>query len=146
MFTGRKSYSNAILKKFLNDQNVPLDFYDASFKVNYSNPDIIDNGKFLLFGFLSGDKLNSLNPKEEDFNWSTNLLGFEWLQVHNAPMYSKVAISLSRFDGEVIPNLSKLKPRKNFVSDFSGTMDFTYLQDSEDEIGAGFHFKIPVRI
>lgn len=142
MFTGRKSYSNDILKKFLNDQNVPLDFYDASFKVNYSNPDLIDNGKFLLFGFISGDKLNSPNPSEEDFNWSTNLIGFEWFQVHNAPLYSKVGISLSRFDGEVIPNLSKLKPRKNFVSDFSGTMDFTYLQDSEDEISAGFHFKI----
>ncbi len=142
MFTGRKSYSNSILKKFLNDQNVPIDFYDASFKVNYSNPDLIENGKFLLFGFLSGDKLNSKNPREEDFNWSTNLIGFEWLQVHNAPMFSKVGISLSRFDGEVIPNQSKLKPRKNMVSDFSGTMDFTYMQDSEDEIAAGFHFKI----
>jgi hypothetical protein len=142
ILTGRKSYSNSILKKFLNDQNVPIDFYDASFKINYSNPALIENGKFLLFGFLSGDKLNSKNPREEDFNWSTNLMGFEWLQVHNAPMYSKVGISLSRFDGEVIPNQSKLKPRKNLVSDFSGTMDFTYMQDSEDELGAGFHFKI----
>jgi hypothetical protein len=142
ILTGRKSYSNSILKKFLNDENVPIDFYDASFKVNYSNPALIENGKFLLFGFLSGDKLNSKNPREEDFNWSTNLVGFEWLQVHNAPMYSKVGISLSRFDGEVIPNESKLKPRKNLVSDFSGTMDFTYMQDSEDELGAGFHFKI----
>lgn len=142
MFTGRKSYSTSILKKFLNDQNVPIDFYDASFKVNYSNPDLIDNGKFFLFGFFSGDKLNSKDEREEDFNWSTNLIGFEWLQVHNAPMYSKVGISLSRFNGEVIPNQSKLKPRTNSVSDFSGTMDFTYMQDSEDEIGAGFHFKI----
>ncbi|NWF90325.1 MAG: TonB-dependent receptor [Ignavibacteriaceae bacterium] len=142
MFTGRKSYSNSILKKFLNDKNVPIDFYDASFKINYSNPDFIENGKFSLFGFLSGDKLNSVNPKEEDFDWSTNLIGFEWLQVHKAPIYSKVTVSLSQFNGEVIPNESKLKPRKNAVSDFSGTMDFTYLQDSEDEIGAGFHFKI----
>lgn len=142
MLTGRKSYSNSILKKFLNDQDVPLDFYDATFKLNYSNPEIIENGKFSLFGFISGDKLNSQNPLDEDFKWNSNLIGFEWFQVHNSPLYSKVLISLSRFDGEVIPNGSKLKPRRNNVSDFSGTMDFTYLQDSEDEIAAGFHFKI----
>lgn len=142
MFTGRKSYSSSILNKFLSEQNVPINFCDASFKVNYSNPDLIDNGKFSLFGFISGDKLDSENPLEEDFYWNTNLIGFEWLQVHNAPMFSKVVISVSQFDGEVIPNQSKLKPRKNLVSDFSGTMDFTYVQDSEDEIGAGFHFKI----
>jgi hypothetical protein len=142
MLTGRKSYSSSILNKFLSEQNVPINFYDASFKVNYSNPDLIDNGKFSLFGFLSGDKLDSENPLEEDFYWNTNLIGFEWLQVHNAPMFSKVVVSVSQFDGEVIPNQSKLKPRKNLVNDFSGTMDFTYVQDSEDEIGAGFHFKI----
>ncbi len=142
IFTGRKSFSNSILRKFLNDQNVPIDFYDASFKINYSNPGLIENGKFSIFGFMSGDKLDSKNPLEEDFNWSTNLIGFEWFQVHNAPIYSKVGISINHFSGEVIPHESKLKPRNNSVSDFSGNMDFTYMQDSEDEISAGFNFKI----
>lgn len=50
--TGRKSYNNDILKKFLNEQSAPIDFYDYSFKLNYSNPDFMPISKFTVSGFL----------------------------------------------------------------------------------------------
>lgn len=59
LITGRKSVNSEILKKFLDDQSVPMDFYDFSFKVNTNNP-FIENGKFIFYGFLSGDKLKMM--------------------------------------------------------------------------------------
>ncbi len=141
IMTGRKSFSTGILKKFLNDQNVPIDFYDASFKLNYSDPDFLNNGRFLLFGFLSGDNINYDDPGKEDFNWDNNLLGFEWLQVYDVPLYSRLGISLSRFNGKVNPNGSDIKPKENKVSDVNLSFDLTNVFESKDELGVGFNFK-----
>lgn len=140
MITGRKSYSQDILKKFLNDQNVPIDFYDASVKLNVENP-FIPNGRFHFFGFLSRDDLKNNNPFKEDFNWENNIFGFQWVQVYDSPLFTTLGLSLSQFAGEVVPNLSNAKPRKNEIKDFNMSLDFNYLFDSKDEIGLGFAFK-----
>lgn len=79
--SGRKSYSTEILKKFLDDRNVPADFYDFAFKANYSNPDFVHGGKFTINGFFSGDKIKNTDPRIEDFKWSNNAFGFKWFQV-----------------------------------------------------------------
>ncbi|MCU7514327.1 MAG: TonB-dependent receptor, partial [Ignavibacteria bacterium] len=55
--TGRRSYSSDIYKKFLNDKNIPLDFYDLSFKLNYSNPEFVEGSKITIQGLLSDDRL-----------------------------------------------------------------------------------------
>lgn len=141
IITGRKSFSTEILKKFLNDQNVPIDFYDASFKLNYSNPEVLNNGRFLLFGFLSGDNIDYEDPAKEDFNWNNGILGFEWLQVYDVPLYSRLGISLSRFNGKINPNQSDIRPKENEVSDVNLSFDLTNVFDSKDELGAGFNFK-----
>jgi hypothetical protein len=142
MLTGRKSFSNEILKKFLNDQNVPVDFYDFSFKLNYSSKGFLDNAKFSLFGFYSGDNLKYDDPSRENFKWINNLLGVEWFQIYDAPLFSKVSVSSSNFSGEVIPNGSDLKPRRNNVNDVSISADFTYVFDSKDEFDGGIIFKV----
>ena len=142
MLTGRKSFSNQILKKFLNDQNIPIDFYDLSFKLNYSSNDFMNNAKFSLFGFYSGDNLKYADPSRENFKWINNLLGIEWFQIYDAPLFSKVAVSSSNFSGEVIPNESNLKPRRNNVNDVSISADFTYVFDSKDEFDGGIIFKV----
>lgn len=141
ILTGRKSFSTGILNKFLNDQNVPIDFYDASFKLNYSNPEILNNGRFLLFGFLSGDNINYDDPAKEDFNWNNNILGFEWLQVYDVPLYSRLGLSFSGFNGKVNPNESDIKPKENKVNDVNFSFDLTNVFDSKDELGVGFNFK-----
>ncbi len=39
------------------------------------------------------------------------------------------------FEGEVIPNLSSLKPRYNEIKDFTITFDMNVVYDNRDEIG-----------
>ncbi|MFH0735138.1 MAG: TonB-dependent receptor [bacterium] len=140
MLTGRKSYSNEILKKFLNEQTLPIEFYDVSFKINTANP-LIENGKFIIYGFLSSDKLKNENPAKEDFSWDNNIIGFDWLQVYDSPLYSKLSLSSSKFNGEVIPNYSSSKQRKNEVIDNTFSFDMTYIYESKDELSLGFALK-----
>ena len=142
ILTGRKSFSNKILEKFLNDQNVPINFYDFSFRLNYSSNAFLGNAKFSLFGFYTSDNLKYADPSRENFKWTNNLLGVEWFQVYDAPLFSRVAFSSSSFSGEVIPNGSNLKPRRNKVNDVTGSADFTYVFDSKDEFGGGIIFKV----
>ena len=139
--TGRKSYSTEILRKFLNNQDAPIDFYDASFKLNYSNPNFIKGSKFIVDGFSSGDKLISGNPLVEDLKWSNNILGMRWFQVTDSPIFFDLGLSMSNFDGEVIPKLSSAKPKTNNVSDLTFNMNFTYIYDSKDELHVGLDVK-----
>lgn len=141
ILTGRKSFSNDILKKFLNDQTVPIDFYDFSFKLNYSDPSIIDNGRFYIFGFISSDDLDDPDPLKEDYKWSNNLIGFEWIQIYDVPLFSRLGLSLSNFEGEVIPNETDFKPRNNKVDDFTISLDLNYVWENKDELGFGVEFK-----
>jgi hypothetical protein len=141
MVTGRMSYNNEVLKKFFNEQTVPIDFYDLSFKLNYSSADIFENAKFAVFGFFSDDNVDYEDPLREQFRWKNNLVGFEWLQVYDVPLLSRLGISLSTFEGEVIPNLSSLKPRYNEIKDFTISFDMNVVYENRDEIGLGLKLK-----
>lgn len=142
IFTGRKSYSTDVLKKFLNDETVPIDFYDASFKLNYSSSDIFNNAKFVVFGFLSSDKIKYDDPLREEYSWKNNLFGFEWLQVYDVPIFSRLGISLSNFEGVIIPNASALKSRNNQLKDFSINYDLNIITASKDEMAFGLNIKL----
>ncbi len=123
IFTGRQSYSTEILKKFLNNQSAPISFYDLSFKLNYSNPDFIKGSKFIVTSFLSGDNLNNNNPFLENMNWSNKLLGFDWFQLTDSPLYFDLGVSWSGFSGNVDPKLSSAKPKNNQLDDITLKMD-----------------------
>ncbi len=141
MLTGRKSLSNDVLKNFMNEQNLPIDFYDYSFKVNYSDPNIIKNGRFYLFGFFTNDNLDDKDPLAEDYKWKNDLIGFEWIQIYDVPLYSRLGISTSSFTGKVIPNKSEYKPKTNEIDDMTLKFDFNYVWSSKDELSFGFEFK-----
>jgi outer membrane receptor protein involved in Fe transport len=141
LVSARKSYSTDVLNKFLGDQTVPLDFYDLSFKLNYSSKEIFSNAKFSLFGFRSSDVVDYNDPLREKFNWENNLIGFEWLQIYDVPLISRLGISYSNFEGEVIPNSSSLKPQRNTVNDFNLSFDMNVVYDNKDELGGGIEFK-----
>ena len=141
IFTGRQSYSTEILKKFLNNQSAPISFYDLSFKLNYSNPDFIKGSKFIVTSFISGDNLNNNNPFLENMNWSNKLLGFDWFQLTDSPLYFDLGVSWSGFSGNVDPKLSSAKPKNNQLDDITLKMNFNYVYESKDELSIGAEIK-----
>lgn len=141
MINGRKSLSNQVLGKFYKDIEVPADFYDLSFKLNYADNYFNRNGRYFLFGFFSNDRLDYGDPTQPNFNWGTSLVGIEWVQTYDAPLFSTFRINYSRFNGETEQNASTLKSRKNEVRDISISGDFTFLYDSKDELSTGIMLK-----
>lgn len=139
ILTGRKSFSNQIIKKFLNENNVPVDFYDLSFKANYLDVDFLPGSKFSVSGFSSSDNLNNIDPQVEDYNWKSNAYGFKWFQASDAPLFFELGLSISNFKGVTEPKFSGKTPLENKVSDIALKMDFTYVFDNRDEINVGFH-------
>ena len=135
--TGRKSYNSSVLKSFLNNKTIPFDFYDASLKLNYANQNFIPGGKFVLHYFLSGDKINNENSLKQDFEWKNNVFGFSWFQVFNIPLFSELNISVSNFEGKVIPNFSGAAAENNELTDISFNYKFNYVYDNKNEIAAG---------
>ncbi|GAB1351031.1 TonB-dependent receptor [Ignavibacteriales bacterium] len=142
LFTGRKSYRPEAVQKFLNNRSAPFEFYDLSFKLNYSNPEFYENGWFTLHGFFSDDKIENKNLSKEDYYFNNSSFGLNWYQVWASPLYSNMSFIYTTFEGEVVPNLTTSKPRKNIIADFTSNWDFTYIFDSRDELWAGFHNKI----
>lgn len=142
MINGRKSFSNQILGKFYNDSQVPADFYDLSFKLNYADDYLNKNGRYFLFGFFSNDKLDYGDPTQPSFSWNTSVIGFEWVQTYDSPLFSTFRINYSGFEGKTEQNASTLKSKKNFVKDIGLSGDFTFLYDSRDELSTGMMLKI----
>ncbi|MBN2570984.1 MAG: TonB-dependent receptor [Ignavibacteriales bacterium] len=139
--SGRKSYSTSMIKKFYNEEKIPFDFYDAAFKINYSDPDFIKGSKITLNGFFSDDKLINEDPYIENFKWNNELFGFHWFQVGDSPLFFDINLSYSHFLGEIIPNLSSVRPLKNEITDFSIKSNYTYVYENNNEIGFGIHIK-----
>ncbi len=138
ILSGRKTYSDQILKKFLNYKSIPLDFYDLSFKVNYSNPDFAKDTKFSVHGFFSGDEINNNNSLREDFKWNNSVVGFNVFSIlPESPMYIEMGLSLSNYSGKVIPNYSESKKRLNDLNDISYFVDVNYIYSSRDELSTG---------
>ena len=140
--TTRFSYSDEITKKFLNNETVPIDFYDVSAKLNYSSPKIFNDAKFSLFTFLSSDNIKYSDPTREEYSWKNFLLDFEWIQIYDAPFFSRLGISSSNFEGKIIPKGSNLKPLNNEVKDVTISFDLNAVLDSKDEIDFGLMIKM----
>jgi len=135
--TGRKSHSSRILGKLLNKGRLPFDFYDASVKINYSNPDFIPGAKFVAHFFTSGDMLKNSNLLKENFFWSNNIFGFSWFEVFKFPLIFELNVSVSDFKGEVNPNESTARLIKNKLREISLNYRFNYLYDNNDEFSGG---------
>lgn len=139
--SGRKSYSSDILSKFLNDKNVPADFYDFSFKLYYNNPEFLKGGSFSIHGFFSNDKITNSNPKIEDYALKNDVFGFKWFYVGDVPLFLELGLHYSKFKGDLIPKQSNTLQRNNELSEIALTADMTYMFETKDELGVGFHIK-----
>ena len=142
IITGRKSYSNEILKKFTNNKSIPIDFYDASFKVNYSNPDILPISKFTLYGFTSKDKIDYKDKLHADFNWSNSNFGFNLFNaVKNSAAFADFSMYYSGFSGSEIPNSSNSRHIENKLDDYTFKLDLSYIFSDKNEVYDGFKVK-----
>lgn len=142
IITGRKSTFHDVLKRFLNFKDVPFDFHDLSFKFNYTSTTTRSLTKFYVHGFNSLDKLVNNDPGKADYNWTNNIYGAYLFQAwEDVPIYSESSFSTSNFSGEVLPNESFAKPRKNIVNDITLKSDFTYVLENRNELKVGYSLK-----
>lgn len=139
--SARKSLSNDILRKFVNNDDLPIDFYDASFKLNYANPIFFSGSKFTIQSLISEDNLKYSDQTRPDYRWANNNWGFKVFSVGEVPLFLDFGITLSHYENEIIPKLSGIKPKSNELTDFTISADFTYILDSKDEIGLGIDVK-----
>ncbi len=140
--SGRQSFSNDILKKFLNEKNAPVEFYDMLFSASYQNAEFVNGRRFNVFGFFSGDRIDHAGQDSEDYKWNNNIFGFKMLQVvKNTPLFYQLSITWSEFKGEQIPNYSSSRYLKNSIRDFTIRTDMDYLFPNNDEVSVGFHLK-----
>jgi len=140
IISGRKNYSNFVLKKFRNDNSLPADFYDLFMKVNYSNNDAVQNAKFTVSSFISSDQIVNGNPLLDDFKWSNKTFDVNYFQLSDAPLFYQVDVSYSNFHGEQNPNDSGSRSINNDVYDLTMKMDFNYVYDDKNELAGGFKF------
>ncbi|MEW6193650.1 MAG: TonB-dependent receptor [Bacteroidota bacterium] len=139
--TARKSISNDVLKKFVNEEELPVDFYDASFKINYGNSKFFSGTKFSLHGLFSRDNLKYNDPGRPDYIWANNIIGLKIFAVGEVPFFLDLGITYSNYKNELLPKESDIKPKLNDLSDFSITADFLYVLESKDELGLGIDVK-----
>lgn len=136
LITGRKSYNTKILKYFFDDKDLPIEFHDLSLGLNF--PNLFPNGNVKIFGYLSKDVLNNTDLREADFSWANKLFGINWFQLTDSPMFVEVNFYYSRFEGEVTPNLSSVRPQNNSIDDITMDVNLRYIYDSKDELDLGF--------
>ncbi|MBA4407140.1 hypothetical protein C0389_07695 [bacterium] len=137
ILSGRKNYSDVVLKKFRNSNSMPSNFYDIFGKINIADDNFMKDAKFSLSTFFSADKIINDNPLMEDFQWKNNTLEFNYFQLSDTPLFYEVDISLSSFSGERIPNESGNKYMKNEFNEYSMHADFNYVYDSKDVLAGG---------
>jgi hypothetical protein len=138
IITGRKSYSNEILKKFTNNQNIPIDFYDASFKVNYSNPEFLPISKFTFFGFTSEDNIDYKTMLDASYYWSNLNVGFNWFTAaQNSPLFAELTMYYSKFAGSELPNSTNDRHIENKLGDLTFKTDFNYSLSDKNEYYGG---------
>lgn len=134
----RKNYSDKILKKFRNDNSLPVDFYDFFAKINFADDNFAQDAKFTASFFHSSDNVMNDNLKREDFKWSNTSFNFNYFQISDSPLLYQVEIGTSQFKGQRIPNESGAKGVENEINEFIMRMDFNYVYDSKDELSGGF--------
>jgi hypothetical protein len=142
IITGRKSISNEVLKKFTNNESIPIDFYDASFKVSYSLPEELSLTKFSLYGFISKDVIDYDSQLHAKYNWQNSHIGFNLFSARqNEPVYGEFSIYYSKFSGSELPNDAKnSRSIVNGVDDLTIKTNYNFTLGNRNEFYLGARF------
>lgn len=139
--SGRKSTSNNILKKFVDQNELPIQFYDASLKLNFSHPSFLAGSKFTLQGLFSEDNLNFEKQTDPDYKWTNNIIGLKIFSVGTDALTLDFGIVNSQYVNSISPKQSLIRPKENEVNDFTISTDFSYTLSNKDEINLGLDLK-----
>lgn len=138
----RKSHSSKILKKFLNNKNAPVNFWDVFGKLSLRVPFLSTEEKVSLTGFHSADKIEYDDQMQEDYNWSESFFSAKFRNISvDTPSFWEVYLSTGVYKGKVIPKLSSARYFENNLSDRSITADYTYLFENKNELKTGIQIK-----
>ena len=140
MASGRKTLFPQTFTKFFG-QNVPLDFYDAFFKVSRQSG---DESRLSLQGFFSGDNLLSADPETPDYRWKTSAIGVNATGLVSDRLFVRVVGFSNRFEAKRDPKQSRTAtPASSTVDEVNVRADATYYTDSRDLYFFGFEFNFP---
>ena len=140
LVSGRKTLFPETFTKFF-QQSVPLDFYDAFFKVSRSAG---DESRLSLQGFFSGDNLVSSNPAEPDYRWRTSAIGVNATGLVSDRIFVRVVGFSNQFEATRDPKLSPTAtPARSKVTEVNVRADATYYTDYLDLYFFGFEFNFP---
>jgi len=139
MISARKSYFDAILKKFVN-RDLPLSFYDVIAKVNTRWS---DDTQLAIQGFLSDDNIRNPQITEPNFHWWNRAFGISVSQLLSDRFLAQGTFSRSFFSASVDPQQSSTSPQSTSIEDVYFNTSFTYFTDSHDEIHFGFMYNLP---
>ncbi len=140
LVSGRKTLFPETFSHFF-QQNVPLDFYDAFFKVSRSAG---DESRLSLQGFFSGDNLVSSDPTEPDYRWRTSALGVNATGLVSDRIFVRVVGFSNQFEARREPKQSlTATPATSKVTEVNVRADATYYTDFLDLYFFGFEFNFP---
>ena len=140
MVSGRKTLFPDTFTKFF-QQSVPLDFYDAFFKVSRQSG---DESRLSLQGFFSGDNLLSSNPEEPDYRWRTSAVGVNATGLVSDRIFVRVVGFSNQFEAKRDPKQSRTAtPATSKVTEVNVRADATYYTDFRDLYFFGFEFNFP---
>lgn len=137
LINGRINYTDAILKKFRNNNSLPTSFYDFYTKINYSDDEFMNGAKFSISTYSSNDKILFDDPTRVDYTWNNSFFSFNYFQITDSPLFYHLNMSYSKFFGEQIPNESASKLMSNEIRDITANFDFNYVFDSNDSFIGG---------
>lgn len=139
--SARKSISSNVLTEFNGGKEMPMDFYDITFKVHFDQFLSSKHTKVAITGFTSKDILEYNRNDKEDYDWGNQLLGINMLRLTESPLFMHFSFYYSGYKAKIFGKDTKLHDKSNRIQEVNLSGKFIYVYDSKDEITFGFDTK-----
>lgn len=139
--SARKSISTDILTEFNSGKEMPMDFYDITFKAHFDQFMGSKHTKVAFTGFASKDVLEYSRRDKEDYDWGNQLLGVNVLRLTESPLFMHFNFYYSGYKAKIFGKDTKLHDKSNRIQEVNLSGKFIYVYDSKDEITFGFDTK-----
>lgn len=140
IFNGRKSLFDRTFKKIVN-QDIPVSFYDAFFKLTNHVP---GGSKVDAEVLLTSDDLIMNDPNQPDYHWRNRAMGLTFSGFISDRLLATVIVYSNSFKGEQdAKSSSNLTPSSTIVTEGGVRAQSTLYTDRQDLFFFGFEFNFP---